>query len=280
MLKTGTTYSPTWLNPAEWALVHEDILSQCDTIDNVADGIVEDPQLCAYDPVTLQCPSNVTNSTTCLQAPQVQTARAVFSPLYGENGSLVFPRMQPGSELEAAYIYYTGQPFPYTTDWMRYAILNDSSWNASELNSYYEALASHINPYNISTWNGDLSAFKNKGGKLLHYHGQADPIITSANSPRFYDHVSNTMGLPPSELDEFYRFFRISGMSHCSGGVGAWEIGQTSAGAEGVPLIPQDNVLLRMVDWVENGNAPTTVTGYKYINVSLPRRWCDGRLGC
>lgn len=31
---------------------------------------------------------------------------------YGVNGSLIYPRMQPGSELEAAYIYYTGQPFP------------------------------------------------------------------------------------------------------------------------------------------------------------------------
>jgi Tannase and feruloyl esterase len=44
------------------------------------------------------------------------------------------------------------------------------------------------------------------------YHGQADYIISSDNSPRYYDHVSRTMGLPSSDLDEFYRFFRISGM--------------------------------------------------------------------
>jgi hypothetical protein len=30
----------------------------------------------------------------------------------------------------------------------------------------------------------------------------------------------------------------------------------------------QNNVLLRIVDWVENGNPPETVTGTKFVNVS------------
>jgi feruloyl esterase len=54
---------------------------------------------------------------------------------------------------------------------------------------------------------------------------------------------------------------------HCDGGVGAHAIGQTSA--EVSTLDPQNNVLLRIIDWVENGNAPITVTGTKYINVSF-----------
>jgi hypothetical protein len=44
-------------------------------------------------------------------------------------------------------------------------------------------------------------------------------------------------------------------------------IGQT--GAETTTLDPQNNVLMRMVEWVENGNAPETVTGTKYVNVTL-----------
>ncbi|KAK4555283.1 Belongs to the tannase [Recurvomyces mirabilis] len=265
LLKTGPTNSPTWLNPAEWALVHTDILSQCDALDGVADGIIEDPDLCNYYPETLQCSPGV-NSTSCLSAAKVGTVRSIFEPYYGANGTLVFPRMQPGSELSDAFIYYTGQPFPYTTDWYRYAILNSTTWQASDLNADYAALAHRINPYNIETWNGDLSAYKNRGGKILHYHGQADSIITSTNSPRYYGHVSETMGLPPKDLDAFYRFFRIAGMDHCAGGVGAWEIGQTSAGSAGVEAVPQNNVLLRMVDWVEKGNAPETVTGTKFVN--------------
>jgi hypothetical protein len=53
---------------------------------------------------------------------------------------------------------------------------------------------------------------------------------------------------------------------HCGGGVGAHMIGQT--GVETTTLDPQNNVLVRMVDWVENGNAPETVTGTKYVNAS------------
>jgi len=170
VLKTGANGSVTWLDPAEWALVHQDILAQCDTLDGVADGIVEDPDLCTYRPIHLQCAPG--NSTNCLTSAKVQTVEKVFSPLYGANGSLIFPRMQPGSELSDAYIYYTGQPFPYTVDWFRYAILNDSSWQATELNSYYAAVAAETDPWGISTWKGDLSGFQKRGGKMLHYHGQ------------------------------------------------------------------------------------------------------------
>lgn len=74
------------------------------------------------------------------------------------------------------------------------------------------------------------------------------------------------MGLNSSSLDAFYRFFRISGMGHCQGGEGATFIGNLLSSVS--TLDPQNNVLLRIVDWVENGNAPETVTGTKYVNVS------------
>lgn len=265
-LKTGSNTSATFLTPAKWALVHQDILAQCDTLDGVADGILEDPDLCAYRPENLQCSPG--NSTNCLTSPQVQTVRKVFTDLYGADGEIVFPRMNYGSEITASRVYYSGQPFQYTVDWYRYAIYNNPNWSASTLSVQDYAYAHAKNPSNIETWNGDLSAFKNKGGKVLHYHGLADPIITSENSPRWYNHVSNTMGLPSKDLDEFYRFFRIPGMGHCNGGDGAWGIGQRSTLTDGTAQTPQNNVLLRIVDWVENGNAPETVTGYKYVNVS------------
>lgn len=41
-------------------------------------------------------------------------------------------------------------------------------------------------------------------------------------------------------------------------------IGQTSA--ETTDLSPQNNILMRMVSWVENGQAPETITGMKYVN--------------
>jgi hypothetical protein len=36
--------------------------------------------------------------------------------------------------------------------------------------------AQKLNPGNIATWNGDLSAFRDRGGKILTYHGRSDPV--------------------------------------------------------------------------------------------------------
>lgn len=76
------------------------------------------------------------------------------------------------------------------------------------------------------------------------------------------------MDLDSSSLDNFFRYFRIGGMSHCSGGPGAWHIGQTALGASGGKGGAKSNVLLALVEWVEKGVAPETVRGVRFVNVS------------
>jgi feruloyl esterase len=77
------------------------------------------------------------------------------------------------------------------------------------------------------------------------------------------------MNMQSSELDEFYRYFRIGGMDHCGGGDGASAIGNVLAGVSGYDA--EDNVLVRMVEWVEKGQeyAPEFVRGTKFVNVSF-----------
>jgi hypothetical protein len=70
-----------------------------------------------------------------------------------------------------------------------------------------------------------------------------------------------------SDLDEFFRFFRISGMFHCNSGPGAWVVGQGGAdSAAGIGFTPDKNVLAALVAWVENGTAPDTIKGTKFVN--------------
>ena len=260
-LYTGISDSPTFVPPDLWPTIHQDILSQCDALDGAVDGIIEDPLLCTYRPESLLCNSTSpsTNTTPCLTPAQAQTVRSIFSPLYGTNGTLIYPRMQPGSELNGApQIYYSGIPFPYTTDWFRYAVYSDPSWSPSSLSPADFDAAYTANPGDVQAWSS-LAPFRDSGGKLLHYHGQADQIISSDNSPRYYDFQARSLGMSSSELDQFYRFFRISGMGHCGGGNGAWQIGQTAAG--NATLDPDGNVLMAMVRWVEEGVPPETVRG-------------------
>ena len=266
---TGTVNSSSFVPFSLWPTIHQSILEQCDALDGAADGILEDPLLCSYRPEALLCPSSsaspgTNTSTPCLTPDQAYTVRQIFSPVYGNGGSLVYPRMQPGSELNGApQRLYSGTPFPYTTDWFRYAVYNDPTWDPYTLSLDDFDNAYRVNSGDAESW-ADLAAFRASGGKLLHYHGLVDPLISSDNSARFYDFISRSMGLGSSALDDFYRYFRIAGMSHCAGGNGAWEIGQTGAGA--ATLDPEGNVLMAVVRWVEEGVAPETIRGTKYVN--------------
>ncbi|KAF2680991.1 tannase and feruloyl esterase [Lentithecium fluviatile CBS 122367] len=260
---TGPANSPAFVPTSLWPVVHADVLKQCDTLDGYADGILEDASICNYTAADLLCGSG-TNSSACLTAAQVETVQQIYSPTFAADGSLVYPRMQPGSEIVASFFIYNGVPFPYTADWFRYAIYNDPSWDPTKINATDYANAARINPFNIETWEGNLSAVRNRGAKILHWHGQMDGVISSENSPRYYEHVLQTMNVSLVELDTFYRFFRVSGTGHCSGGDGAWAIGQSTVGNQS--LDPSENVLMAVVDWVENDCAPETIIGTKWVN--------------
>ena len=93
-------------------LIHEEILNQCDGLDGAMDGIIEDPNLCKFRPEAIQCLDK--SQSNCLTPPQVEIVRAIFSPLYRDHGILVYPAMQPGSEIMAVEKLYAGKPFSYS----------------------------------------------------------------------------------------------------------------------------------------------------------------------
>lgn len=154
---TGAPNASTFLSSDLWSVVHKDILDQCDSIDGHVDGIIEDAERCNYTVSDSILCSAGANSTACLTDIHATTVREVFSPVINsEDGSLVFPAMQPGSEDLAPRLYYNGEPFPYTADWYKYAVYNDPSWDAATLGSADYTFAAHQNPHNIQTWEGDL----------------------------------------------------------------------------------------------------------------------------
>jgi feruloyl esterase len=256
-----------------WPLIVKDAVTQCDALDGYVDGIIEDPALCSYNPKDLAC--TATKTSQCLTAAQLESVRQIYSPLIQKDGSMIYPRLQPGS---SGMMLASGQAFQITQDWFRYAIYNDPNWDPKKITLEDMAYASKLNPQNAETWDGDLGAFKNRGSKVIHYHGHEDQLISSANSARYYEHVRKTMKLEPDQLDSFYRYFQISGMAHCSGGSGAHMFGQGSAAS--INLDPESNVLMAIVRWVEQGVAPETILGTKFNGdnktqgVKFQRRHC------
>ena len=258
---TGPPGSPTFVPRSMWAAIHEDILQNCDKLDGAEDGILEETSLCRYDPAGLACKNLDSKSSICLTEAQVNTVKQVYSPFLQKDGSLIYPRMPPGTGFSPLF---DGAPFSITKEWYRNVVFGNKEWDPANLSLADIEFATKLNPNNIETWKGDLNEFKNQGKKVIHYHGLADPLISAENSARYYEHVRTTMNLNYSEMDSFYRYFRISGMGHCGNGDGAWAFGQN---AKAVAVTSAEgNILTAIIRWVEQDVPPDMMTGTKWVN--------------
>ncbi|KAF7289863.1 Carboxylic ester hydrolase [Mycena indigotica] len=250
--------SPSYIPPRKWrSLIAKEILRQCDALDGIADGIISEPDDCDFDPQVLLCSHSAgANLERCLTEPQVAALRKIYSPLK-VNGERVYPRFDPGAEsTPLGLTVFTGVFPPTPKDWLRYAVLNDSKFDGRDFGEGHLLLMDEINPGGISTFDGNLSCFRDRGSKLLTYHGRMDPIIPSGNSKRYHNLITHTIGSP----DNFYRLFLVPGMSHCARGPGAANFGQLG-GAVGPRNDSEHNILLALVDWVEGGVAPNSIVG-------------------
>lgn len=264
---TGQNGNDTYLSLADWTIVQTYVLEQCDeAIDGVADGILEDPTQCKFDASAIPTCSGEDDTTECLSATQKQTVEDIFKPLYNNNGDLIYPALFPGSQVDAFKLgLLNGNPQGIARDWFRGAVFNDSSYDISSITVDDIELAQsqddlHGNPSAFSAQLGDFSA---AGKKFMMYHGMADPMTSGGNAQRYYLKVANELGLDHTEIDNFFRLFRISGMAHCGvggiSGAGAWQFGQNGAAASAT-----NNIVDNLVNWVENDEAPETLLGTKF----------------
>ena len=86
----------------------------------------------------------------------------------------------------------------------------------------------------------NLAALKNRGAKVMVYHGVSDPIFSVDDTTTWYEGLRAANG---GDASNFARFYRVPGMSHC--GLG--------------PATDQFDMLTALVDWVEKGQAPDSV---------------------
>ncbi|KAL5505046.1 hypothetical protein ACEPAH_7709 [Sanghuangporus vaninii] len=251
--------SASFISRDLWNVTSQEIFNQCDGLDGVVDGVITEPEDCQFRPEVLLCDSSSNSTDSCLTVEQVEALHLIYAPLYGNNNTLLYSRFEPGAESSAtAGVIFDGVPFSYSDDWMRYVVANDVNFDYSQfwIDDIYEMDA--LDPGNISTWNGDLSAFRERGGKLITYHGRADSLISAVNSKRLYDLIAMTLG--GSNLDDFYRLFLIPGMGHCDDGTGAVNFGQPGSTASQAQVGSTD-IWNDLINWVEGDVAPDTITG-------------------
>ena len=102
---------------------------------------------------------------------------------------------------------------------------------------------------------GDLEAFRDRGGKLIIYHGGADDPESSVN---YYRLLVSRMG--QKAVDAFLQLYVVPGMRHCGSGAVPNDFGQwVRPDAE-----PKHSMLKALERWVEKGVPPKSVIATQY----------------
>jgi feruloyl esterase len=238
----------SYIPQTKYAAIHKAVLNACDALDGVQDGVVGNPAQCAFDPKAIECKS--ADSDTCLTPPQVEAARTIYQPLINaRTKEEIAPGLSPGSEL--GWATFGGQePFGLGREMFRYLVFNDPAWSYKALNFDSDmALVAKVEAGVLNATNPDLHAFFASGGKLIQYHGWADPQIQPLSSVRYYEGVLQRMG-DTAAVKDHYRLFMVPGMAHCSGGTGTSTF----------------DMLAALERWVEHGTPPDSVPASRVID--------------
>ncbi|SNT55184.1 feruloyl esterase [Asanoa hainanensis] len=241
------------VDAAAAAVVGAAVVAACDGV--VKDGVVDDPRTCRFDPAAVACPGGVA-APGCLSAAQVAVVKDWYDSPRDNRGHELYPGGLPvgseggwvGSDISTSPTRLSGGG-AYAEQVLRYlAFPTDpgASYSLWDFDPSRDAaqLGTMAKVYNADTTN--LDAFRKAGGKLMLYHGLADPLITPFGTIQYYDDVVARYG-SLDRTQQFARLFLLPGVYHCSGGPGADRV----------------DWLAGIRDWTERGKAPSSVLATK-----------------
>ena len=229
----------SYIPPAKYAVLHAAVLEACDELDGVKDGVLENPTKCHFDPKVLLCKD--ADGPSCLTAPQVEAARQIYAGPVNSHGKSLFPGLERGSETGWATLSGT-KPMALADETYKFLVFKDANWNYLTFNPERDiaagdktagALMNSIDP--------NLKPLFSRGGKVLMYHGWADPGIAPRNSVNYYNSVIEKLG--KAAVSNSIRLFMVPGMGHCAGGDGTSTFSMMDA----------------ISKWVEQGKAPDRI---------------------
>jgi len=260
------------VTPAKLALVAGKVMDKCDQIDGLKDGLIDDPRKCAFDPVR-DVPACTTGSDgpDCLTPAQATAIAKVYSgPI--SNGKPYFPGFMPGSEAVQPGLFGGGtgsgwmnvivaaQPDAKPADFnlaegtMRYLVHTppEPDWDYKTFDYDRDVRMLDAWSKQADAKDPDLSKFKKRGGRLIMTYGWADTILQPLMGVNYYEAAVARNG---ADTPEFFRLFMVPGMAHCGGGVGP----------------DRNDAVTAVINWVEKGQAPSTIVASKVVNNQVVR---------
>lgn len=173
---------------------------------------------------------------------------------------------QGNGAIEASVFTASGAPSGETlTSGPKFSLELDIDQALAELYAtdgrYTEAAMSFMTPPDVK----NLSAVRSRGAKIIVYHGVSDPIFSVSDTIAWYEGIDRHSG---GRAADFARLYPIPGMNHCSGG----------------PAADQADFITPLVNWVERGQAPSSIVATARgpgnpggANADVPASWAPNR---
>ena len=238
--------------PPKVATLANAVLAACDSLDNLADGVVSNLQACHFDPQTLRCPGGLDTGNTCLSDAQLAAVASWTQPAAWAGGAYTnagWPLTGNESDPGAWGPWVTNMPslqFLFADTTVKNYLARDPAANSltyvwdSDPGALF-ALAA----LNDAT-NPNLQPFLGAGGKLILWHGGNDSALSNKATAAYVAQVTAAVG-GAANTEQFMRFYVAPGVDHCAGGPGADQVDL---------LTPLDR-------WVTRGRAPGELTAAK-----------------
>jgi hypothetical protein len=251
--------------------LHAAVIKACAGDDGVNDEIITDPRNCNFNPASIECPAG-TDSDSCLTAAQVTVVRDIYQGPVDAEGQHLYPGGLPyGSESSWAGFVVPVTPanggpvsstdiadYDLSEAYLEYQLFQPgklgptpAQWNfsAQDFDEMFPAA-------NVSdAMSTDLSAFFARGGKLIMWQGTADQAIPVFGTIDYYETLAHRVG-GYAKAQQSARLFLFPTVAHCGGGYADSSF----------------DLVLPLVQWVEQGTAPSQVVATDTINGSTLTR--------
>lgn len=225
------------------------VMAQCDAVDGISDGVIDDPRACEIEFAAAACPANAAPQDDCLTGAEVQLLERLYGGVKNAEGDSVYPVVVPGSE-------------HYSDKWL-FGADGQPAWGVRASAGYRKMLAQDLAEDDIPDGLGteqmlewlsrsevpsladatdpDLSGLVKEDTKLLIYQGWSDPLIIPEPIIHYYQQAAEVTG-GLQQLQQHARLFMVPGWGHC------WE---KPADA------PDDfDPLYELEQWVERDQVP------------------------
>lgn len=263
-LWTARALQTTPIPAAKIPVMAAAVMRRCDTRDGLQDGLIGDPRNCDFDPARDLPRCTTTLGADCFTAAEITTLQLIRTgPASGGRPYVhgVLPGAEPQGVIYLAPndiktgwfewvsdprgpMYYQGRLAEQFLKYMAFPVQSADA-KAADFDFALDPTRMAAGREMIDAVDPDLSAFRQRGGKLLIYHGWADLGTNPLNTVEYFEKA--TAANRGDESREFMRMFLLPGMFHCFGGYGP----------------DRFDAMTPLIDWVELGRAPDAIVAGK-----------------